>query len=234
MGLKRSLRNVSVGIGPIPDSVAEHMDIYYPMDEGSGTSVSDAIGNFDGTLDGAGWDTDPDSPTTDDEITIYDKDEEHYGHSDDTISFIGGSDVSAAIVLKIDDTNGVASILADTPSTGSSTRDGWALVERDEDRLQIRSGEEASNELDHPGRSNYFMFAFSADQTDLTGYMYDESGFQDELTITDDRSTSTNHFLNWMGGADNGFVAGSVAVLMAADGTTSRSAFDEIHADLFN
>ena len=49
-GLRGSLRNVSVGIAAIPDSVLKQ-----PWDEGEGTTVSDSSGNNDGTIDGANW-----------------------------------------------------------------------------------------------------------------------------------------------------------------------------------
>ena len=51
-GLRGSLRNVSVGMGAIPDSAIHQ----YPTDEGSGTTLGDNVGSADGTISGASWD----------------------------------------------------------------------------------------------------------------------------------------------------------------------------------
>ena len=54
-GLRGSLRNVSVGIDAIPDSQGTHQ---WNHDEGSGTTLGDAIGSLDGSISGATWLTD--------------------------------------------------------------------------------------------------------------------------------------------------------------------------------
>ena len=54
-GLRGSLRNVSVGIDAIPDS-----QVFFPVDEGSGTVISDDNDNVDATLDSESWIEDAD------------------------------------------------------------------------------------------------------------------------------------------------------------------------------
>ena len=50
-GLRASLRNVSTGVPPIPDSAVHQ----FKFDEGGGTTANDSIGNLSGTIDGANW-----------------------------------------------------------------------------------------------------------------------------------------------------------------------------------
>ena len=50
-GLRGSLRSVSTEVGAIPDNVTNH----WPMNEGSGSSVADNIGDETVSLNGASW-----------------------------------------------------------------------------------------------------------------------------------------------------------------------------------
>ena len=59
-GLRGSLRSVSTGVPAIPGSVVEHMEVYWPMDEGSGGETLDTLSGNDRQIDlqnGAGWTT---------------------------------------------------------------------------------------------------------------------------------------------------------------------------------
>ena len=55
-GLRGSLRNVSVGIAPIPDEAV----LYLPVDEGSGTTTADSVGDNNGDIQGPDWLSDSD------------------------------------------------------------------------------------------------------------------------------------------------------------------------------
>jgi len=67
----------------IPDSVVNNLDVWYPMGEGSGTSLADGLGTVDATFGAATWQSDP-TFTQNDAIVLDGTDDEWV--SDSTVA----------------------------------------------------------------------------------------------------------------------------------------------------
>lgn len=123
-GARGSLRNLSTRVG-IPDSVVDNLDVWYPLNEGSGTSINDGLiyieRNATSSVDS--WSSDPDfwrgaalDYTSDDAEAT----------SDETID--PGSDMSICAWVKIENftSNGGVAYVSDDLDILSNT--GWGIT----------------------------------------------------------------------------------------------------------
>ena len=131
-GLRGSLRNVSVGIDAIPDSVENYLNIWYPMDEGSDTILNDELDvlNLAATWPAGTWHDDANYWRG---TGIDLNNQTEFWQSDSTFS--AGSEMAAVVWFDTDvwdENNNEAIIFAGDEPGNIDSNNGWALSTRED------------------------------------------------------------------------------------------------------
>lgn len=222
----------------IPDSVASYMDLFYAMDEGSGSSLADSLDTgVSGSLDGAGWATDTGSPGDNDKVTAYDGVDD-LGYSSSTYAGANGTTVSGAIWINITSYDDYAEILwgGDTQNDPSNMNDGWRLAP-DASAVNLRvwhhsgGSQTSSNGISGTDITNGWVFiAYAANGDSANVYIWDTSGLQNSTSFTGARGTGSE-YVGWAGDTIGQFTESDVAMVMTSESEVSQSQFQEIYDD---
>ena len=169
-GLRGSLRNVSVGIDAIPDSVTDHW-----TSSGSGDYMINGVGDVDIDIThqgNASWDSDDDF----DSYVQFDGDSD-LALGDGELTNVNSNHISAGVWAKTDDASDQQGIMG-VRTTSGSTNEGWDI--------QFWNGEIAI-EFEDEGSTDrspfysiesdtWYLIGFSAEGEDLDIYVYDVNG----------------------------------------------------------
>ena len=222
----------------IPDSVETHLDIWYPVDEGSGSSIADAQENGpDWTLNSPSWVSNEfwrnfglDYDGVDDEA-----------NSDSTVSIPNG-DISLCTWVTMDelgDGNRPWVGFGDTQGNLDSDNEFGTLTLTDGDgTIRIWQGTDAtsnpvelSGELDQDTR--YFIGATFDFGTESAVYVWDENSFQNSGTGSPTSSPSAgSHYLQSVDFDDRVQLDCTIdAYGFQTDGILSQEDFEDIWED---
>ena len=223
-GLRGSLRNVSVGIGAIPDSVTDQ----WPMDEGSGSTAANDVGLIDLDLFGAGWTSD--SKYFGGEATTYDG-TDHWFRTESEIDINGTELTVMAWVENLDPGDATPRILH-SGDGDSRPDDGWEITLNDQNEWGVnhRDNGSTNNVIDDvsgpdPSNQEYFVvYRASGDNGQMLIYDDTEQVF-DESGSGSRGQTSSAHISGMRGGFDN-FTGGVVDAPAAS--TTDDMSVDDV------
>ena len=218
------------GISAIPDSVLNHMDMVWWMDDGEGDALSDSIGSISGTLVGD-WGTDIDSPTSKNTVTMFNGDPDR-AYSDSRF-WIGGETVSVGIWVRLDSSAQNYPIMTADDSQGQSDGRHWGVISRPDDDEFNLVHDASIFDADvgpHP-YDQWIMLAYSADGNSASLRLYDDEQLIDSNSGSESRTTGS-FYLNIIGDPNLGrFIESDVSVVMAADSEVSGEVWDQIHND---
>ena len=185
-GLRGSLRNVSVGIDAIPDSVVNH----WPHDEGTGTTLNDNEGTVDGTISGATWTALEDAVGG--QYLEYDGDENNTSLGDDPVNYIYNGDYTFTTFIRPDSSSGRNTIWAQENGIIVRFEDGTS------DLRIIHSGigNEQVNVSFSQGEWHFFCMSYNSQQSeyDITVQEVGQTEQTDTVSI-DMTSEPTNEEL---------------------------------------
>lgn len=183
------------GGGPaIPDSLTDQ----WRMDEGSGTSISNNLGPVDGSLSGAGWDSDAES--VGDTRTTYDGTDD----SAKSNSAFGINQSQMTVVTWFTTTSGSTTqfIVSSVTQQIDTATDGWRI---DISNNQVRFGHRSTGNgftvtatLDDGGgisANERYMVAHAMDGNSATSYLFDNNGLIASASGSGARTTSFNSTL---------------------------------------
>jgi len=228
----RTRSELSGVFSAIPDSVQTHMEHWWPMDEGAGTTLNDGLGSENLTLNNGGsWataskfegGTAPDFDQTDD-----------WAVSNNQLA-IAGSDWSVCGWVEMDGWDGFSRIVsAPSKSNTSDSASGsgeWDLIDNGSDKWKLRfegSDDGASDESLSTNQDYFLALAGSGNNGDW--YIWDDSSQIRSQSINTSLSTATR-YLRFMVAADN-YVGGTLDAWSANQSTKlSESNFQDIWND---
>ena len=223
-GLRGSLRNVSAGIVTIPDSV-EHR---WRFDEGTGSTFSDTIGSIDGSLNGAGWESDSrftgGFAVSTDGVDDHPRTDSTFGVNNEQFTFVCWYNWTST-----DDFGRLASTIEQPGDRGDV---GWQIFLDDsgpEIGVQYDGG--TSDALrDVPGMevppNEDIMVALVGNGDEATLFLYDSDGQYFSESGTGSRTTGDRHLMLMAG--DDDYVEGTVddAMVSTTDALTESDIND--------
>ena len=212
----------------IPDSVVDNMDLYWQIDEGSGSDLEDSLGDVSATISGAEWSSDADF----DNYLVFDGVDDEL-QSDEEF-FINQSQSSHGFWLRADiDENGDYFY---TDSLGNRPDDGYEGIQGDTNKigLNFRNGgsSEANLEADIVVGEWYFIgITLDGDNADL--YVFDDDGnlHDSGSTSSSGRGSESDSHFSMFGEHVRDFAEGDLESFMAGTDVLSQSDWGDIVDD---
>lgn len=209
----------------IPDGIDSH----WAMDEGSGSSLSDDIGDIDGTLRGASWDTDDHFG----DITTYDGNDND-AYSDDEF-YINDENASLALWWRYHsigaDPARVVQVIDDIYQERNAN-DRWELIFDGDGELVVILAKDHDFETAISGidvsKDTWYFSAIALDGDNVSFYMWDRDGELYDESGSEPRGTGDKRIMLMAVPQHDRFTEGDVAEVYMSDETVSKSDFEQI------